>query len=378
MNQPDRGYQLGLLSFIRPSTLVRLTPRLASLDPQRIGRLAAILGGSIASLPLNAWERIRHNSEIKNQAVGPDPIFIIGHWRSGTTHMHNLLSQDPQFDCLRMFQALAPDCSVATQSWLPQLLQRVVPNKRPMDNMEWPMHAPQEEEIPLAKLTPYSWYLQFLFPQQALSTFEQNVLLEGAPTQAYQEVQDKLLQLVKVAAVHAKGKRLLLKNPVNTARIPMLRELFPEARFIFVHRNPYEVFPSTLNLHRKILGITSLQTYSEEHIESNVLEIYPRLLERYLEDTKDIPTNRLIEVGYQDLVDDPQTCLENIYHSLELGGYDAAQPRIQSYLSEQQNYQTNQFSNLSERIVEVLNQRWAMAFEQWGYQRRTPNLLEVD
>lgn len=377
MSQLDRGYQLGLLSFIRPSTLVRLAPRLASLDPKRIGRLAAILAGSAVSLPLNAWQSLRHHREITNQNIGPDPVFIIGHWRSGTTHIHNLLSQDPQFDCLRMFQALAPDCSVSTQSWLPKLMQRFVPSKRPMDNMEWPMSAPQEEEIPLAKLTPYSWYLQFLFPQQALETFVRNVLLDGAPQNAYHEVQSKLMQLVKVAAMHAQGKQLLLKNPVNTARIPMLRQLFPNARFIFVHRNPYEVFPSTVNLHRKILGITSLQTYTEESIEANVLEIYPKLLERYLQDTKDVPTNRLVEVGYQDLVDNPHGCLANVYRQLELSGYDNAKPEMQSYLDEQADYKKNSFSNLSERVVELLNQRWGIAFEQWGYQRRMPNPLET-
>lgn len=377
MSQLDRGYQLGLLSFIRPSTLVRLAPRLASLDPKRIGRLAAILAGSAVSLPFNAWQSLRHHRDIANQNIGPDPVFIIGHWRSGTTHMHNLLSQDSQFDCLRMFQALAPGCSVSTQSWLPTLMQRFVPSKRPMDNMEWPMSAPQEEEIPLAKLTPYSWYLQFLFPQQALETFVRNVLLDGAPKKAYHEVQRKLMQLIKVAAMHAQGRRLLLKNPVNTARIPMLRQLFPNARFIFVHRNPYEVFPSTVNLHRKILGITSLQTYTEESIEANVLEIYPKLLERYLQDSKGVPANRLVEVGYQDLVDNPHGCLANIYRQLELSGYDSAKPEMQSYLDEQAGYEKNSFSNLSERVVELLNQRWGIAFAQWGYQRRSPNTLEA-
>lgn len=376
MSQLDRGDQLGLLSFIRPSTLIRLAPRLASLDPKRTGRLAAIVGSSLVSLPLNAWQSLHHHRAINDQNIGPDPVFIIGHWRSGTTRMHNLLSQDTQFDCLRMFQALAPDCSVSTQSWLPALMQRFGPSKRSMDNTERPMHDPQEEEIPLAKLTPYSWYLQFLFPQQALETFVQNVLLDGAPKKAYHEVQRKLMQLVKVAALHANGKRLLLKNPVNTVRIPMLRQLFPNARFIFVHRNPYEVFPSTVNLHRKILGITSLQRYTEEGIESNVLEIYPRLMERYLQDIKKIPANRLVEVGYQDLVDDPQSCLANVYRQLELSGYDNAKPAMQGCLDEQQDYQTHNFSNLSERVVELLNQRWSVAFEQWGYQRRTANVLE--
>jgi hypothetical protein len=38
-----------------------------------------------------------------------------------------------------------------------------------------------------------------------------------------------------------KPKPLLIKSPVHTARIPLLLRLFPKAKFIYMHRNPYEV-----------------------------------------------------------------------------------------------------------------------------------------
>jgi len=182
--QRDIGYQLGLLSFIRPTTLLRLTHRLPTLSPKRLTRTLGIAAGGWVSAPLVGAEWLRRRHQIDAVELDDEPVFIIGHWRSGTTHLHNLMSLDPQFGCLRMFEALAPDCSVSTRGWLPRLLAKTVPTKRPMDNMEWPMDAPQEEEIPLAKMTPYSWYLQFLFPKQAIPTFERYVLMEGAPARA--------------------------------------------------------------------------------------------------------------------------------------------------------------------------------------------------
>ncbi len=366
----DLGYQLGLLSFIRPTTLLRLTHRLPSLSPRRLPRTLGIAAGGWIGAPLQLSQWLRRRREIDAVELDDEPVFIIGHWRSGTTHLHNLMSLDEQFGCLRMFEALAPDCSISTQRWLPKVLAKAVPEQRPMDNMSWPMDAPQEEEIPLAKVTPYSWYLQFLFPKQAIATFERYVLMNGAPARARSEFKKKYLRLLKVAALHDQSNRLLLKNPVNTARVPMLLELFPNARFVFIHRSPYEVYPSTVNLHRKILGLTALQDYDEAIIESNVLEIYERVMQRYVEDAAHVPEDQLIEISYEELVDHPLETLERVYRSLHICGFAAARGRIADYLESISGYRRNAFSSLSEREVETINERWAIGFDRFGYKRR--------
>jgi hypothetical protein len=366
--QRDIGYQLGLLSFIRPTTLLRLTHRLPTLSPKRLLRTLGIAAGGWVSAPLVGAEWLRRRHQIDAVELDEEPVFIIGHWRSGTTHLHNLMSLDPQFGCLRMFEALAPDCSVATKGWLPRLLARTVPKKRPMDNMEWPMDAPQEEEIPLAKMTPYSWYLQFLFPKQAIPTFERYVLMEGAPARARDEFKRKYLHLLKVAALHDGKRRMLLKNPVNTARVPLLLELFPKAKFVFIHRSPYEVFPSTVNLHRKILDLTALQSYDDADIEKNVLAIYKRVIDRYNEDAAAVPDGQLIEIGYRELVDSPLETLRSVYEQVGIGGFDEASPVIGEYLESISGYRTNSFEPLSARRVELINREWQVGFDSFGYE----------
>ncbi len=367
----DLGYQLGLLSFIRTSTLLRLTHRLPTLAPSRLGRTLGIAAGGWVGAPLQLAEWTTHRHEIDDVRLDDEPVFIIGHWRSGTTHLHNLMSHDDRFGCMRMFEALAPDCSVANDGWLRKVLSKTVPEQRPMDNMTWPMDAPQEEEIPLAKVTPYSWYLQFLFPQQAIETFERYVLLNGAPARARREFKRKYLRLLKVAALHDDKRRLLLKNPVNTARIPLLLELFPRAKFVFIHRSPYEVFPSSINLHKKILELTALQKYNDEDVEKNVLEIYRLVMERYDRDAAQIPDGQLIEIGYQEVVDQPLETLGRVYDELDLGGFDKVREPIAEYLASIEGYKRNAFTPLSDRVVELINREWAIGFDRFGYERRS-------
>lgn len=246
-----------------------------------------------------------------------------------------------------------------------------------MDNLEWPMDAPQEEEIPLTKMTPYSWYLQFLFPRQAEEMFRLGVLFEGTSARVRREVKEKYLRILKVATLHDQGRRLLLKNPVNTARIPMLLELFPDAKFVVIHRSPYEVFPSTINLHRKILNLTSFQDYDEDLIERNVVTIYEQVMRRYLEDRELIPAGHLIEVSYGDLDVAPESVIKNIYDTLALDGYDEAQPHIDDYIESQADYRKNGFV-ISDRAAELIEKRWSFAFDDFGFTRRASHSNEPE
>lgn len=367
----DLGYQFGLLSFIRPTTVLRLAHRLPTTSPRRIPRTLGITAAGLVGLPLQAYEFVRHGRRRAQQELAEPPVFIVGHWRSGTTHLHNLMSQDPQFGSLRMFQALAPDFSVSANGWLPRMFERLVPTKRPMDNMEWPMDAPQEEEIPLAKVTPYSWYLQFLFPRDAVRTFRQAVLFDGAPRRARAEVKRKYDQIVRTAALHSGGRRILSKNPVNTARIPVLLELYPDARFVFIHRSPNEVFPSTVNLHEKILSLTALQSVDRGGIEENVVEMYGLVMRQYLIDRDVVAPDRLTEVAYADLDAHPEATVASIYEALDLDGHAEAAPHIAAYVASQQSYRKNRFAPLSDRVVELIERRWGFAFDEWGYERQS-------
>jgi hypothetical protein len=314
-------------------------------------------------------ERLRWGRRTRGERIRQAPVFIIGHWRSGTTHLHNLMSQDPAFGCVSMYQAMVPGGTLVGGGWLKRLLARVVPEERPMDQMTWPVDAPQEEEIPLGKTMPYSFYVQFLFPRRARWLFRRYVLLEGAPARAAAEWKRKYLRVLQVASLHAGGRRLLLKNPVNTARIRLLLELFPDAKFVHIARSPYAVFPSTKKLHQSLLRFTSLETVRDDEVEETVLDLYDAMMRRYLRDRALVPAGNLVEVRFEDLERDPLGVLRTIYDGLGLAGFEVAEARFRAYASAQAGYRKNHFATDPEAAGRI-EERWGFAFEALGYPRR--------
>jgi omega-hydroxy-beta-dihydromenaquinone-9 sulfotransferase len=360
------GYQIGLIGFIRLSCILRLSHYAAGIHPRYGFRVLIIVGASLCTLPLRLWEKIFWERRIANTSIQQHPIFIIGHWRSGTTHLHNLIGQDLAFGCLSMYQSMAPDCSLIGRNWLKSLLSGVVPIKRPMDNMTWPIDAPQEEEIALAKTMPHSFYTQYLFPHRTLKLFKEFVLLQGASEAFVKEFKRKYLRLLQIATIHADGKPLVLKNPVNTARIPLLLELFPEAKFVHIYRCPYDVFVSNQNLRHSLLPVTTLQPVEPDNIDSTIIELYEEMMQQFFVDRPLIPPGQLIEVSFEALERDPLNVLQRIYEELDLPGFDDAAHGFESYVASQRSYQKNQFE-LSAQNRERIDSRWAFAFDKLGY-----------
>ena len=64
---------------------------------------------NLINFPFRSYERLFINPSFKNKKVTKAPVFIIGHWRSGTTHLHNLLCQDPQMAYASTYQSVFPD-----------------------------------------------------------------------------------------------------------------------------------------------------------------------------------------------------------------------------------------------------------------------------
>jgi len=162
------------------------------------------------------------------------------------------------------------------------------------------------------------------------------------------------------------GKRLLLKNPANTARIPTLLELFPDAYFIHIYRNPYKVYLSTKKMRARVLDKLALQDAKEEEIEKQVIENYKRLMSSFFEQEKLIPKDRFIEVRYEDLVKDPVKQVKQIYSKLKLSGYKNALPGINRYLESKSDYKTNVYK-IDKKIIKNVKDNWSFTIDRWGY-----------
>lgn len=360
------GYQLGLIGFTRFSNILRLFHYGMGIHPRYLLRLMIVVNSSLISLPLSLCEQSLYGKKIAQTQIEIPPIFIIGHWRSGTTYLHNLLTQDSNFGYLSMYQAMVPDCSLIGKDWLKELLVRVVPIKRPMDNMTWPIDGPQEDEVALCKTMATSFYSHFLFPRKSRELFRKYVLMETSSQKTIAEFKQKYYRLLQVSTIHAGGKPLILKNPVNTARIGLLLELFPNAKFIHIHRSPYEVFASAKNLHKTLLPITTLQTLDDNPAEETILTLYEEMMQRYLQERSQIPEGNLVEVRFEDLEKNPMGEIQKIYKALNLSNYKKAKFAFKAYIDAQKSYQKNQLK-LSSEARKKVEQRWQFAFSEFGY-----------
>ena len=174
------------------------------------------------------------------------------------------------------------------------------------------------------------------------------------------------LHVLKKATFASGGKRLVLKNPAHTARIPTLLELFPKARFIFIHRDPLEVYASTLKLFRNVLPVFQLEEYDFEKVKKDIIWVYKDLMSSYLQDRSLLPANQLLEVSYENFVNNPVENLHRLYDQLELPGIEASLPRQENYLGQKRikGYRKSEYDIPAKEIAEV-EKEWDFAMEQW-------------
>jgi hypothetical protein len=349
------------------------------VDREFLPRCVFVCASTLATSPLRLGERLRHGRAIRRTGIHPSPIFIIGHWRSGTTFLHHLLCRDGQFGYLTTFQAMAPGFFLVGGGRIKRFLERETRKRYPtrlIDNVPLLLDAPEEDEFALANMSPYSFLHAFSFPRRARYFFERYVLFEGIPQGELERWAAAYRELLRKATFASGGRRLVLKNCANTGRIRVLLRLFPEAKFIHIYRNPYRVFLSTLHLHRTVLPRSQLQRIDPQEIEENVLEFYERLMKRYLADRRLIPAGSLVEVRFEDLERAPLDGLRRIYGELGLPGFAAAEPAFRAYLRSVSGYRKNTY-RLDPAAIAKVNRHWGFALDRWGYERLDPGQASV-
>jgi hypothetical protein len=316
--------------------------------------------------PFQWYEDWRLRRLLNKTRIHPAPVFIIGHWRSGTTFLHNLLSQDEQFGYVNTIQSVFPH-SFMTNPLYPFLTGKVMPPTRPMDDMRLHMRSPQEEEMAMVNYGPYSFYHVWHFPRRMRDIYIRTVKLKGIPEKEYQNWKRAYLSLLTKTTLYHHGKRLLLKSPANTARLRTLLDLFPAARFIFIFRDPLEVYPSTLKLYRNILPVFQLQDFDFAQVKKNIIWIYKDLMQTYLRERTLLPPGQLYELSYEDLINHPLEQLEDIYRQLELGPFEEVEERFEKYLRLKriQSYQRSEY-DIPEEEIRELEREWEFALNQWG------------
>ena len=160
---------------------------------------------------------------------------------------------------------------------------------------------------------------------------------------------------------------MVLKSPTHTARVRLLLKLFPKAKFIHIHRNPYDVFQSTRKLYRSAVSSSYFQRPKLERLDDGIIRRYVLMYDAFFEDRMLIPKEQYAEVCFEEFEKDPIGQLGKIYHSLNIAGFQQSKPAFQDYLNSLAGYKKNKHGLLSEDIKEKITQKWQRSFEEWHY-----------
>lgn len=336
------------------------------IDRAYLHRAIFITFSAIFTLPARLLFKLIYNPCIEKTRINNPPLFIIGHWRSGTTFLHELISQDPLLGHVSLWHTLVPH-SFLVLEYSKKFLARFLPTRRPMDAMRVDIDGPYEEEAGLAVLGRWSFFHCFNFPRDAERQYCHSVLFKGLNAEEVASWKRNYLWFLKAVTFANKGLRLVLKNPANTARINTLLELFPEAHFIHIYRNPYTVYASTKRMRMRVLDQFALQQTTAEEMGRHVIDDYVRLMKSYFEHKNQIPKGQLVEIRYEDFVADPMSQVRQVYVKLGLPGLEEAEPAMQKYLDQQAGYVKNRYI-IDEATIHRVEKHWGFAIKRWGYE----------
>jgi hypothetical protein len=293
--------------------------------------------GSVTHSVLFRIQEASHADKIKS-AVVPPPLFLLGFWRSGTTFLHELFCCDQRFGFPSTYACLNPSHFLLSEPWV-QNRKVQEQAQRQMDNMLYSWISPQEDEFALLALGAPSAYQALLVPS-LMGDPKALLCLRSAEEQTrWTSALKYYLQLLTVQ----QGKAMVLKSPPHGFRLPLLPALFPQARYVLIERNPYEVFASNLKLWRTLLDMYSLESYQLNDIETFVLEAYVLHEEAVAAGTRLIDPRCWARVHYEDLVADPIGQMARLYAKLDLGDFAVVRSRIEQHVVSVAGYKRNQF-----------------------------------
>lgn len=315
---------------------------------------------SLISTIFGGIDRWRYHEDIDKTQIIDSPVFIIGHWRSGTTYLQKILAQDQQFTTPTFYQCALPHAFLSAEEIIKPAIQKTLPSTRIFDAMSFGVEEPFDDEFAMLKLTSTSRMLHFVFPK--ISSFDEQVELYKVDVRRWSRA---FMGFAK-KMTYATGRRLLFKSPMNTLRIKELIELFPEAKFIYIYRRPEDVFVSSLHQANKLFEHNELSE-NKTDIREFILSRYKTLFNTYEKHKKIIPKAQLIEVEFEFLETSPLEVIRSIYDKLQIKGFEKASSNIISYIETTRDYKKNTYKITKDDCSLVKNE-WGKAYDVFGYE----------
>lgn len=284
-------------------------------------------------------------------SLSPELVFIMGCHRSGTSLLYHLLAYTGQVDYISAYDIIKYD----------ELLHNRINGTEPAIKAELQLVLQQEssrglDDLPVGADLPEEY--RFLMPREEKRAFMLNFRrrleqLFFAPHLTPQTLSAFLEMCRKKRFLAGNDRPLVLKNPSDHYfNFWAVHEMLPEAKFIFIHRHPLHIFNSYVHSipamfaarsnyaalidpgYDKLFGRIPLRRYLSLRV-SRSDTMYRLLLARlidsfeyYLKHIQKLPPNQFVSLRYEDLCDDPTSCLTRIGRDLRLDLVPSIPPRF--------------------------------------------------
>lgn len=353
---------------MRFSILMKLAFRNGlGLKPIYILRFIALIPTSILVEIFVVVEKLKYGKKICQTQIEIPPVFIIGHWRSGTTFLHQLIFLDEQFTAPTVVQTVLPEHFLfSTKYWVP-IIRRLMPKKRPMDEVEMKPLDPMEDEWALIRMGAPTPCIKVFFPSREgiFLTGTDDFIPKGKDLLVWKKNYLELLKKITFLT----QKRIILKNPFNTPRISMLTELLPGAKFIHIVRDPYKIIPSAINMWNIVSCENAFKSgWKEPTIEETAI-IINEFWRSVSQMSKKLAAGQCSTVRYEDLEKDPVKELKRIYQELGFAFSTSHEKSIMQFMEEKKNYRKNVFE-LSKHQKDSISRAMNNYMNCYGYEAK--------
>lgn len=322
--------------------------------------------------PFTLVEEILYKKKMENSELKEHPVFILGYYRSGTTYLQRVLALNPKWANITLLQTVIPECSMTLGKpfmWFSKFIFKFIKIKNAYHKTEFDWNIVGEEDVAVTSLVcEATCYWGFMFPSKAEEYFERFSYFGDKKKAGDIELWKKEFHsVVKRFNFIFNNQQMLLKSPPNVAKIKELNELYPNAKFIFIYRNPYSVLKSV----RRLWEINGKMNYQEnpspEKIDELTIKDFSQSMDRYYEYKSLVDPTRVFEIKYEEFIKNPETVLTNCWSHLKLSNPDVIKDMLH-YMKDHQGEGITQHK-FSEHDYELTEQHLSKYLKLWGYSR---------
>ncbi|WP_181885082.1 sulfotransferase family protein [Pontibacter diazotrophicus] len=321
--------------------------------------------------PLRWFELALYDKKIRHLEIRKHPLFILGYYRSGTSFLHQCLIQDDRFGYHTNFQMVLPEVMLSTEkALLPvfELICRLFNLHDSVHRVPLSFRFPGEEDATMTTyLDPRGAQWGYFFPKMMQEQFQKYVLFENISKSETEAWKQSFIYLLKKISLANQQKQLVLKSPPHTARIKLLLSIFPGAKFLFIHRNPYQVFASNKRFWQVVQKVYALQGTKSVDVNATILHTYSQMMHRYLQEKDLVPPGQLAELAYDDFVQNPVASLRDAYAALHLDDFGYCEEKLRLFTS----HQTKEFVPLKHALPEhernLVSETLEPIIRHWNY-----------